>query len=75
MHFIKMDMLHIALVNVECKTLKEKDLFFTIVNKNRDEKDEKKKKQKQTKVENKICQIKTENDKKRERRVFFSERR
>lgn len=43
MHFIKMDMLHIALVNVECKTLKEKDLFFTIVNKNRDEKDEKKK--------------------------------
>lgn len=26
----KMDMLHIALVNVECKTLKEKDLFLLL---------------------------------------------
>lgn len=28
MHFIKMDMLHIALVNVECKTLKREIYFY-----------------------------------------------
>lgn len=56
----QMEMLHIAHVNVECKTLKTKTFIFTIVNKEVEEK-------KGGGVGEKICQI---NCKQQQQRLF-----